>query len=384
MALSRLHTWISGEVLTASDLNGEFNNIVVYVNALSFSALIADGTVAAPGLAFAFDTDTGIYRIGANALGVSAGGATVFVASEFFQASAFLFPVKTATEAVRTAMPGRAYWQSAEGSLHIHTGTIVARVPAIAGLQAGDFIVATNPSGVQGATVYARGKFSTGLSVSTTTGEVTVATASVLFPIPTVTVFTATASGSIYTPPSNVRYLDIELAGGGGGGAGGGAGGTNGTIGNLSMFNSSTLVGGAGGGGTQGGGGSGGAGTGGNIVNFAGGGGNGGSVNVANTPGGAGGSNIFGGAGQAGNPASAGGTAAINTGGGGGGGGTGAVSSDGGGGGAGGYVRHRISPASASYTYSVGGGAKGGDAGTSGGKGGDGAPGIIIITEHYI
>lgn len=38
---------------------------------------IADGTVGAPGLAFASDTDTGIYRIGANNLGVAVGGANV-------------------------------------------------------------------------------------------------------------------------------------------------------------------------------------------------------------------------------------------------------------------------------------------------------------------
>lgn len=38
---------------------------------------IANGTVAAPGLAFASDLDTGIYRIGANNVGVAVGGAKV-------------------------------------------------------------------------------------------------------------------------------------------------------------------------------------------------------------------------------------------------------------------------------------------------------------------
>ena len=35
---------------------------------------IGDGTVGAPGLSFATDTDTGIYRVGANSMGFSAGG----------------------------------------------------------------------------------------------------------------------------------------------------------------------------------------------------------------------------------------------------------------------------------------------------------------------
>jgi len=35
---------------------------------------VADGTVAAPGITFASDTDTGIYRVGTNALGITTGG----------------------------------------------------------------------------------------------------------------------------------------------------------------------------------------------------------------------------------------------------------------------------------------------------------------------
>lgn len=38
---------------------------------------IADGTVSVPGLKFASDTDTGFYRVGANSLGVSAGGVNI-------------------------------------------------------------------------------------------------------------------------------------------------------------------------------------------------------------------------------------------------------------------------------------------------------------------
>lgn len=86
MAISRVTTWIAGQVLTASALNGEFNNIID--NALSLiSPLTADldfngndlvnlnaGTVGAPGLSFNSDSDLGVYRIAANQLGISAGG----------------------------------------------------------------------------------------------------------------------------------------------------------------------------------------------------------------------------------------------------------------------------------------------------------------------
>ena len=37
-----------------------------------------DGTAAAPSISFASDPDTGLYRVGANNIGISAGGAQVF------------------------------------------------------------------------------------------------------------------------------------------------------------------------------------------------------------------------------------------------------------------------------------------------------------------
>src|SRR3990167_2217667 len=64
MALSRVKTWSAGEVLTASDLNTEFNNIIDNLS-VALSGTFADGTVSLPGLSFTNDTDSGWYRAGA-------------------------------------------------------------------------------------------------------------------------------------------------------------------------------------------------------------------------------------------------------------------------------------------------------------------------------
>lgn len=52
MAVSRLHTWIAGEVLLASDLNSEFNNILTNGTAVAFPATAA---VSMGGFALNFD-----------------------------------------------------------------------------------------------------------------------------------------------------------------------------------------------------------------------------------------------------------------------------------------------------------------------------------------
>lgn len=385
MPLTRLHTWIAGEVLTASDLNAEFNNIIDNLQ-VAVTGTMGDGTVTSPGLQFFSDGDTGLYKVGANALGVAAGGIHVFVASEYFQASAFRFPVKVATESVFTAQPGRAYWQSAEGSVHIHTGTAIARMPAIVGLQAGDFIAATNPSGVQGATVYARGKFSTGTAVSAG-GEVTVTPSTLAVTASTSQVFTS-GTAATYTTPANVRYIEIEMVGGGGGGCGGSTG-TAGTAGTATTFSGGSLSAGGGGAGqSNAASDASGAATGGNILNLSGarGAAPGGTPSGANQSGGSGAGSVFGGAGPNNSSGATAGVDGIaNTGGGGGGGSTNDTEVAGGGGGAGSYVRHRIASPAATYTYTVGpGGGGGAGGGAAGGAGGSGGAGIIIITEHYI
>ena len=104
MAISRLKVWVAGEVLTASDLNGEFNNII---NNLSFalSGTIVDGTAAAPGLGFGSDTDTGIFRPGANRFGITAGGVQVFEGSAYANGVNFVLvaPGQTNQPALLTA-----------------------------------------------------------------------------------------------------------------------------------------------------------------------------------------------------------------------------------------------------------------------------------------
>lgn len=49
----------------------------VATNIIGGTGLFADGTVAAPSISFLADQDTGLYRIGANNIGVSANGAKV-------------------------------------------------------------------------------------------------------------------------------------------------------------------------------------------------------------------------------------------------------------------------------------------------------------------
>src|SRR5574337_158040 len=53
---------------------GGFQSAIRYFGA---GALFADGTAAAPSISFINDTDTGLYRVGANILGFAAGGANV-------------------------------------------------------------------------------------------------------------------------------------------------------------------------------------------------------------------------------------------------------------------------------------------------------------------
>ena len=129
MALSALKTWVSGEVLTASDLNNLNTNILN--NALSLISPL-----------------TGNLNFNNN------------------QATNFRFEVQTATQSA--AQQGRAYFQSTEGSLHIDSSSVILRIPALAGIQQGELVGITNPSGVAGATVYSRIQLGSGLALTGT------------------------------------------------------------------------------------------------------------------------------------------------------------------------------------------------------------------------
>ncbi len=86
MALSRVTTWSSGQTLTASALNGEFDNILS--NALSLISPLSGaldfngnqlqnlsaGSVSSPGAYFTGDSDTGPYRSAANTYDITTGG----------------------------------------------------------------------------------------------------------------------------------------------------------------------------------------------------------------------------------------------------------------------------------------------------------------------
>ena len=211
------------------------------------------------------------------------------------------------------------------------------------------------------------------------------------------TVTTLTSGSGTYTVPYGVRYLTVQMVGGGGGGAGSGtANGTPATAGGSTTFGASLLTATGGGvAGTNSHGGSGGTGT----VNSPAtvvaifGGSAGQAPSSKSVPGnmsgsgGVGGTSYFGGAGKAGGGTNAGGGSAAfgnsGSGGGGGGGGTNGAVFGGPGGGAGGYVEAIISNPNSSYSYSVGTGGSGAGAGPSGQPGGAGGSGVIIIKEHY-
>jgi len=216
------------------------------------------------------------------------------------------------------------------------------------------------------------------------------------FTAPTVQRFTS-GSGT-YTTPAGVKYITVEMIGGGGGGGGSsqnGTGGTGGT-GGTTTFGSSLLT-------TTGGGGGSGAnvatngGAGGTVTinspaiqifSSSGGKGSGGiTATIYLTPvasGGMGASSPFSGGGGTGEQLVGGnGNANTGTGGGGGSHNTTINGPNGGGGGAGGYIKAMIVNPNATYSYSVGAGGTGGTAGTSGTAGGAGGSGIIIVTEYY-
>ena len=127
MAISRVKTWVAGEVLTASDLNAEFNNTLN--NALSLISPL-----------------TGDLNFNGN------------------KATNLKFETQTATQSI--GAEGIVYWQSTEDSLHISTGTAQARVPALVGIQAGELVGMLNTGGVSGATTYSRIQLGSGVSIT--------------------------------------------------------------------------------------------------------------------------------------------------------------------------------------------------------------------------
>ena len=201
---------------------------------------------------------------------------------------------------------------------------------------------------------------------------------------PQVTVYTS-GSGT-YTVPTNARYLQVRMVGGGGGGAGvGTAGGGTGGTGGTTTFGSSLLTATGGSGGTGTGGSyssAGGTATGGDL-NISGGVGGGSNGSTGSLPSGAGGNSPFGGAGPSVASGNNGGATATGYGSGGSGASNSGAVYGGVGGAAGGYLEKTISSPNATYSYTVGAAGTSGTAGTSGSVGGAGGSGVIYITAYF-
>lgn len=107
MALSRVKSWIANEVLTAADLNAEFNNILN--NALSLISPL-----------------TG--NLNANLRSITN----------------LLLETQAASQSAATE--GRVYYQTTEDQVHVDDGTNIRRVPTIASVARGDVIRASATS----------------------------------------------------------------------------------------------------------------------------------------------------------------------------------------------------------------------------------------------
>jgi microcystin-dependent protein len=80
------NTLVAGEFITASDHNENYSDVAAELtnsvavdgqSTMTGPLKAASGTVAAPGITFGSDTDSGLYRIGANNIGVAVNGAKV-------------------------------------------------------------------------------------------------------------------------------------------------------------------------------------------------------------------------------------------------------------------------------------------------------------------
>jgi microcystin-dependent protein len=83
---SKVNTFVAGAVITATahnqnwdDIATEITNSVAADGQTSMTGVLkhANGTVSAPSMTFAADTDTGLYRVGADQLGVAIGGTKI-------------------------------------------------------------------------------------------------------------------------------------------------------------------------------------------------------------------------------------------------------------------------------------------------------------------
>lgn len=155
MALSRVHTWVAGEVLTASDLNAEFDNIINNTTLLispltsnldfaGFSLIgLARGSASSPGLAITGDTNTGLWSPGADQLSLSAGGATAFSVVGRVAGTAYVEFKRDGSIGERF-YPVIAFGGTDDGVMSITAGTIDVIASGRRVLQASAYTNATN------------------------------------------------------------------------------------------------------------------------------------------------------------------------------------------------------------------------------------------------
>lgn len=203
---------------------------------------------------------------------------------------------------------------------------------------------------------------------------------------------TYTSGSGTYTVPTNARYLQIIMVGGGAGGWGSGtSGATSGGTGGTTSFGSNSAAGGNPGSSNNSNGGVGGTATLSGAIGIALQGGQGGPSAYIQSGsgnwfiGGQGGSSALGGGGSAGAAGTAGTAGVANTGGGGGGGASNGTSgtNTGPGGGAGGYINAIITSPASTYSYAVGAAGTAGGAGANGYAGAAGGSGVIMITAFF-
>jgi hypothetical protein len=367
---SKVNTFVAGATITAASHNANWDDIASEMtnsvavdgqSTMTGPLKAASGTVAAPGITFGSDLDSGLYRIGSNNIGIAVNGTKV--ADVATTGASFTGDVNaTGTFKIDDV----AVFPVPTAQIDDNAVTYAKIVEVAASRLLG------NPTG--GATEVSEISLGAGLEFSSTT----VKAVSV---VPTIQRFLS-GTAATYTTPANVKWIRIRMVGGGGGGGEGGNTALS-AAGGASTFSGGSLSAGGGGAASNStAGGAGGTPANGNVISIPGGSG-GGSNGATNGVGGNGGNSYFGGGGgggQGGTQPGLGGS--TNTGGGGGGGSLSTSSAAGGGAGA--YIEHIISAPAASYTYTVGAGGAGmSGGGAGGGDGGAGAAGIIIVEEHY-
>ncbi len=139
MPITRVKVWIAGEVLTASDLNNEFNNIIDNVSI----GTIVDGSLASPGIQFVNDGNTGIYRPGTDQLALVAGGATAFTVTRTSTGTAFALFSRGVTDSTRI-YPALTFGGANDGIAAITAGTLDFVTAGVRAAQASAYTNATN------------------------------------------------------------------------------------------------------------------------------------------------------------------------------------------------------------------------------------------------